>query len=131
MSFFNLLLIFHIFSGCICLLTGGVAIFVRKRKGKHTLMGELYHAFFVIIFLTSSLMAFIHWSESAYLFYIGLFSYSFALFGYLAKKRKSKNWIGKHIGGMLGSYIAIITAVLASGVIVVLDRQSRCHRITT
>jgi flagellar biosynthesis protein FliQ len=57
-------------------------------------------------------MAFIHWSESAYLFYIGLFSYSFALFGYLAKKRKWKNWLGKHIGGMLGSYIAIITAVL-------------------
>lgn len=57
-------------------------------------------------------MAIIHWSESAYLFYIAIFSYGLALFGYLARKRRWKNWLPMHIGGMSGSYIGIITAVL-------------------
>ena len=50
--------------------------------------------------------------RSAYLFYIAIFSYSLALLGYLAAKRRWKNWIGTHIGGMLGSYIGIVTATL-------------------
>lgn len=84
----------------------------KKRKGRHTWSGEVYHASFVIIFLTSVTMALMHWEESAYLFYIGFFSYSFAIIGYLAVKRKWRNWLLYYISGMLGSYIAVITAVL-------------------
>src|SRR5699024_1293632 len=56
--------------------------------------------------------AVINWSESAYLFYIALFSYGLALFGYLARKRRWRGWLSMHIGGMAGSYIGIVTAVL-------------------
>jgi hypothetical protein len=57
-------------------------------------------------------MSVIHWEESAYLFYIGLFSYSLALLGYLSAKIRWENWVGAHIGGMLGSYIGIVTATI-------------------
>lgn len=57
-------------------------------------------------------MAIWNWNESAYLFYIALFSYGLALYGYLARKKRWKNWISSHISGMLGSYIGVITAVL-------------------
>src|SRR6185437_13499305 len=59
---------------------------------------------------------FIHWQESAYLFYIGVFSYALALLGYVSVKMRWKNWLGSHIGGMLGSYIGIVTATIVVNV---------------
>ncbi|KIL39406.1 alcohol dehydrogenase [Gordoniibacillus kamchatkensis] len=112
MNLFPFLLALHIAAGCLCLVTGLIAMASRKRKGRHTAAGELYHGSFVVILFTSVAMALLHWSTSAYLFYIGIFSYSFAAVGYFARKRRVRNWLGLHIGGMLGSYIAIITAVL-------------------
>lgn len=61
-------------------------------------------------------MSIVNWSESAYLFYIALFSYGLALLGYLARKVKWNNWMRAHIGGMLGSYIGIVTATLVVNV---------------
>lgn len=57
-------------------------------------------------------MAIINWTESAYLFYIAVFSYGLALLGYAARKLRWKGWLSIHIGGMAGSYIGIVTAVL-------------------
>jgi hypothetical protein len=109
---FPVLLAIHIAAGFICLVTGFLAMYARKRKGMHTKAGEIYHAAFVLILITSVAMAIMHWETNAYLLYIGIFSYAFAAVGYVAKKRRVRNWLGLHIGGMLGSYIAIITAVL-------------------
>ncbi len=109
---FKTLLIIHILTGIICLITGLCAGFSKKKKGRHTIFGEIYHGSFVLVFITAIAMSILHWEESAYLFYIAIFSYSLALLGYLAAKRRWKNWIGTHIGGMLGSYIGIVTATL-------------------
>ena len=91
-------------------------MFSKKKKGKHTISGEIYHGAYVIILVTSIVMSILHWEESQYLFYISLFSYSFAIMGYSAVKKKWKNWLSSHIGGMLGSYIGIVTAVLVVNV---------------
>ncbi|MBW7475834.1 DUF2306 domain-containing protein [Paenibacillus oenotherae] len=112
MDLFQVLLVIHIAAGFVCLAAGIGAALVRKRKGLHTGFGEIYHAVYVVIFVTSIWMAILHWESSAYLFFIGIFSYGLALFGYVAGKRRRTNWIGRHIGGMLGSYIAIMTAIL-------------------
>ena len=84
----------------------------KKRRGKHSKWGEIYHAAYVVILVTSVTMAILNWESSAYLFYIGLFSYALAFLGYLSVKVKWSNWFTSHIGGMLGSYIAICTAIL-------------------
>ncbi|WP_028548590.1 hypothetical protein [Paenibacillus sp. UNC451MF] len=112
MDVFELILILHIVAGTVCLITGAVSALVRKRKGWHTVFGEIYHAGYIVIFLSSISMAIMHWSESAYLFYIAIFSYAMALYGYTAKKSRRVDWLGRHIGGMLGSYIGVVTAVL-------------------
>ncbi|WP_282935559.1 DUF2306 domain-containing protein [Paenibacillus sp. RC67] len=112
MDVFRLILILHIAAGTICLFTGAISASVKKRKGLHTASGEIYHACYVVILLSSICMAIMHWSESAYLFYIAIFSYALALYGYTAKKSQRAGWLSRHIGGMLGSYIGIITAVL-------------------
>ncbi|SEC49901.1 DUF2306 domain-containing protein [Paenibacillus sp. GP183] len=112
MNLYALLLIIHIVAGTICLLCGALAASFRKRKGAHTVSGEIYHASYVVVFVTAVAMALMKWSELAFLFYIALFSYGLALYGYLARKRLWPNWLQHHIGGMLGSYIGVITAVL-------------------
>lgn len=109
---FHILLGIHIFSGVVCLLTGLLAGMAKKKKGLHTIVGEIYHGSFLFVFLSAVIMSILHWSESAYLFYIALFSYGLALFGYVAAKRKKKGWIRWHISGMCGSYIGITTATI-------------------
>jgi len=112
MTIFGLFIMLHIVFGSICLLVGLVAALSKKRRGWHTFLGELYHGSYVLVFISAIVTSIIHWEESAYLFYIALFSYGLALFGYIARKRRSQNWLPKHIAGMIGSYIGIITAVL-------------------
>lgn len=112
---FNVFLITHIISGTICLISGLFAMSSKKsRKGKHPFYGTIYHSFYVVVFITAVVMSITHWAESYYLFYIALFSYAFALRGYLAIKRKWKNWLRSHIAGMLGSYIGIVTVTLVT-----------------
>ncbi|MBP0726156.1 DUF2306 domain-containing protein [Bacillus sp. RG28] len=109
---FKLFLVLHIITGIICLITGLLAGFSKKRRGKHSFYGEIYHGSYFLVFITAVVMSILHWNESAYLFYIAIFSYSLALLGYIAAKKRWKNWLGSHIGGMLGSYIGIVTATL-------------------
>lgn len=112
MLLFNVFLITHIVTGMICLISGIFAMSFKKKRGKHSVSGEIYHWSYVFVFITALVMSVIHWEKSQYLFYIALFSYGLALLGYLAGKKKWKNWIGAHIGAMLGSYIGIVTATL-------------------
>ncbi|WP_081798138.1 DUF2306 domain-containing protein [Neobacillus dielmonensis] len=109
---FKLFLLIHIISGIVCLVSGIFAMSARKKKGRHTTAGEIYHGFYVLVFISAIYMSITHWEESAYLFYIGVFSYALAILGYLAGKIRWKNWLNAHIGGMLGSYIGIVTATI-------------------
>jgi hypothetical protein len=84
----------------------------KKQKGKHTISGEIYHGSYVLVFISAIVMSVMHWEESAYLFYIAVFSYALALIGYVSAKIRWKNWLSGHIGGMLGSYIGIVTATI-------------------
>ncbi|WP_410982726.1 DUF2306 domain-containing protein [Bacillus cereus] len=114
MKIFHILLIIHILFGSICLISGAISMSAKKRKGTHTEWGEVYHASYVVVFITAVILSILHWNEIAYLFYVALFSYSFVIYGYLARKRRWKNWIHHHIRGMLGSYIGAVTALLVN-----------------
>lgn len=109
----SFLLIIHIITGIVCLITGVFSMLAKKRRGKHTKLGKVYHSSYIYVFVTAILMSIINWEESQYLFYIALFSYGLALMGFLSvKKKKSKKWLLLHLSGMLGSYIGIVTATL-------------------
>ncbi|CAM3103158.1 DUF2306 domain-containing protein [Filibacter tadaridae] len=112
MTVFGFFLTLHITFGTLCLIVGLIAAFSKKQRGWHTFLGELYHGSYVVVFISAVVTSVMHWQESAYLFFIAFFSYGLALYGYQARKRRSHNWLPKHIGGMLGSYIGIVTAVL-------------------
>lgn len=116
MTTYGVFLLIHIVSGTVCLLAGAVAMFSKKQKGQHTILGEIYHGSYVFVLISAMVTSIMHWEESGFLLFIALFSYGFALQGYLARKIQWKNWFPSHIGGMIGSYIGIVTAVLVVNV---------------
>lgn len=107
-------LIVHIAAGAVCVLVGLGALLARKRQGLHTALGETYHASYVVVLISTVIMSLLNWAELAHLFFIGVFSYGLALWGYLARKRRRPGWLTWHISGLVGSYIGVLTAVLVT-----------------
>ncbi len=109
---FNIFLGLHILAGTIGLIIGPIAMYATKRKGLHTKVGLVYFYLMALVCLSAIIMSIMHWSESSYLFFIAIFSFYFAFTGYRASKIRHQGWLKKHISGMLGSYVAMTTALL-------------------
>ncbi len=117
LSFFLPLLV-HILAGFATVITGAVAFRVPKRRGRHPRWGERYLWAYTLVFLTATILSFERWETSAYLFFIAVVGYGFALGGYAARRFRrarwmmrslAKNWVIAHIVGMIGSYIVLLT----------------------
>ena len=117
LSFF-LPLIVHVLAGLTTVITGIVAFVAPKRRGRHPRWGERYLWAYTLVFLTATILSGERWSADAYLFFIALVGYGFALGGYAARRfhRKpwlmrllGRNWVIAHIVGMIGSYIVLLT----------------------
>ncbi|MGH8455319.1 MAG: DUF2306 domain-containing protein [Nevskiales bacterium] len=108
----DLLLAFHIACGAGGILLGPIAMRARKMRGWHTRLGEIYHWLFLAIFLSASVLVFMDWQRLWWLLSVSVFSYAFALLGYVSAKLRWKNWLQFHLAGQGGSYIAMTTAVL-------------------
>ena len=108
----SLVLIIHIAAGAMGLLLGPIAMTARKRRGRHTRAGEAYHWVMLTVCLSAVALALADWGRLWWFVPIAVFSYANALVGYLAVKIRWKGWIQAHIGGMCGSYIALVTALL-------------------
>lgn len=106
------LLVPHVATGAIVLVIGPVNMFLRKRRGPHTRIGEIYHWLYVVVAGSALTLAILNWTESWFFVPITLFSYALALTGYLAVKLRPRNWLIPHVIGQTGSYIALVTAFI-------------------
>ena len=106
------LLATHIAAGATGLLLGPVTMRATKRRGPHTRLGEVYHWVMVTVTATAAVLAVLAWDRLWWFLPIAVFSYANAFVGYVAAKRRPRGWIRFHIGGMGGSYIALVTAFL-------------------
>jgi hypothetical protein len=115
---FFLPLIVHVLAGLTTVITGIVAGILPKRQGRHPRWGERYLWAYTLVFLTATILSGERWSVDAYLFFIALVGYGFALGGYTARRCRrarwmihllGKNWVIAHIIGMIGSYIVLLT----------------------
>lgn len=111
----KLLLYVHIFAAASSFLTGTYAICAEKSRGGHTMVGTIYHWLMLLACLTAVPLALLHWEKSRYLIFVAIGSYSFAFRGYRAARMRQPGWLGRHISGMLGSYIAMTTALVVIG----------------
>lgn len=106
------ILVVHIAAGTAGLILGPVAMLAPKRRGRHTRAGNVYHWVMLAVCVSAAAMALLDWSRIWWFLPIAVFSYANALKGYLAVKRRRPGWLASHIGGMGGSYIALVTALL-------------------
>jgi hypothetical protein len=116
-SFF-LPLVVHVLAGLTTVITGIVAFVAPKRRGRHPRWGGRYLWAYTVVFLTATILSGERWSTDAYLFFIALVGYGFALGGYTARRFRrepwlmrllGKNWVVAHIVGTIGSYIVLLT----------------------
>jgi len=117
LSFF-LPLVVHVLAGLTTVITGIVAFVAPKRRGRHPRWGGRYLWAYTVVFLTATILSGERWSTDAYLFFIALVGYGFALGGYVARRFRrepwlmrllGKNWVIAHIIGTIGSYIVLLT----------------------
>ena len=112
MAAFYFLLVLHIGLGTAAMIAGPVSMFSRKRRGRHTTAGEIYHWLVLGTCAGAAALAFLDWSRIWWFLPIAIGSYAFAFVGYLAAKWRWRGWLPFHIIGQGGSYIALVTAVL-------------------
>src|SRR6266849_3996251 len=117
LSFF-LPLIVHVLAGLTTVIIGIVTFSMPKRRGRHPRWGERYLWAYTLVFFTATILSVQRWSADAYLFFIALVGYGFALGGYVARRFRrarflmrllGRNWVMAHIVGMIGSYIVLLT----------------------
>lgn len=116
MPFHDPVLALHIATGTTGLILGPLAMRATKRRGIHTRLGEVYHWNMLAVCVSAAVLAALAWSRLWWFLPIAVFSYANAFVGYLAAKRRWRGWIRAHVGGMLGSYIALVTALLVVNV---------------
>jgi uncharacterized membrane protein len=102
----------HIAAGTTGLILGPLAMLATKRRGPHTRLGETYHWVMLAVCLSATALAILDWHRIWWFLPIAAFSYANALLGYLAAKRRRPGWLRRHVRGMGGSYIALVTALL-------------------
>jgi lysylphosphatidylglycerol synthetase-like protein (DUF2156 family) len=117
LSFFLPLLV-HVVAGLTTVITGVVAFRVPKCRGRHPRWGARYLWAYTVVFLTATILSFERWSIDAYLFFIAVVGYVFAVGGYAARRFRrarwvmrliGKNWVIAHIIGTIGSYVVLLT----------------------
>jgi lysylphosphatidylglycerol synthetase-like protein (DUF2156 family) len=118
LSFF-LPLVVHALAGLTTGVTGVAAFHAPKRRGRHHRWGKYYLWAYTVVFFTATILSVQRWATDAYLFFLALAGYGFALTGYAARRFRrepslarwlGKQWVVAHIVGMIGSYIVLWTA---------------------
>jgi hypothetical protein len=118
LSFF-LPLVVHALAGLTTGVTGVLAFRAPKRRGRHHRWGTYYLWAYTMVFFTATMLSAQRWSTDAYLFFMALTGYGFALAGYGARRFRrepwlmrllGKQWVVAHIVGVIGSYIVLWTA---------------------
>lgn len=118
LSFF-LPLVVHALAGLTTGVTGVLAFRVPKHRGPHYRWGTRYLWAYTVVFLTTTILSVQRWEADAYLFFLAVIGYGFALFGYGARRFRQepsmkrlldKLWVVVYIVGMISSYVVLWTA---------------------
>ena len=107
---FLAILAIHVPIGLLAVVTGIAAMLKEKCRGAHTRFGSMYFWSLGVLFLTSTGLSAMRWSEDYHLFILGAVAFSAAVMGRLARRRRWRTRIDVHIVGMGISYIVMLTA---------------------
>ena len=100
----------HVPLGLACVITGLVAMFSRKGRGRHADYGSIYFWCLLAAVATATALAAMRWSEDYPLFVLGALSLGCAWAGRRAAQRGGRAWVTLHILGMGSSYTLMLIA---------------------
>lgn len=107
---FKIFLFAHIAAGSTALLTGLIALILKKKRGAHSKVGYVFHICMLIVALSAFVMAILH--TSYFLFVVGVFSFYLTFTGYRSivflRGISKPNWLDKSV--------MILAAILMLGV---------------
>src|SRR3712207_2609868 len=102
----------HLAPGAPRFLLGPLTKRADKRGRPSTPPRAGYHWVMATVTATAAVLAVLASPRLWWFLPLAAFSYANAFVGYVAAKRRPRGWLRFHIGGMGGSYIALVTAFL-------------------
>jgi hypothetical protein len=100
----------HVLLGLACVIAGAVAMLSPKRQGRHPTFGTVYFWCLSALFISATGLSIVRWAQDYHLFLFGALSFSVALVGRTARRRRWPGWVRVHISAMGASYILLLTA---------------------
>lgn len=100
----------HVVAGLLAVVVGLLAALADKRSGRHPRSGRVYVCALVMAAVTASGLAVLRWPHDLHLLALGVTALALGLGGYAARVRRRPGWARRHILGMGGSYVVLLTA---------------------
>lgn len=105
-------LIWHIIAGVIAFITGVIILTIRNQQEWRKVGVKIYCVSYTVVFMTTSLLAWMNWENKIFLFFISLLAFMIAIVGYIARRKEWNHWYIMQTMGGIGSYFGIIVAIL-------------------
>ena len=100
----------HVAIAICCAVTGLCAMLSNKGSARHRRFGTLYYVFLTAVFVSSSVLAAMRWSDDYHLFILGLLAFATASLGRSAQRRRWRNAMRLHLVAMGTSYTLLLIA---------------------
>jgi uncharacterized membrane protein len=97
----------HVLAGLGCVITGLLAMLLRKGRGPHSVAGLLYYRLLLVVTASMAVLAAVRWAEAYHLFILGVLALTAAV---LARRAVRRGQVRVHLAGMGMSYILLLTA---------------------
>ena len=102
----------HVAMGLMCVAAGIGAMLTAKRRGRHSTLGTVYFWLLLGIFVSSTVLSILRWSEDYHLFILGALSFCAALTARntIHGRPATRLRLQVHAVGMATSYMLLLTA---------------------
>lgn len=108
--------IFHVLAGLSGLALGGIGMRVPKTQGLHTRLGDWYFVAVSAACGSAAVLAILEWQRVSYFLVVAVGTYTFAVVGYLAAKRRTRRWLLTHVIGVVSSYCGLVMAFVVTNI---------------
>ncbi len=99
----------HVLAGAMCVVSGALAAFARKRPGRHPRAGTVYVCGLLVLVITAGVLAIVRWPHDVHLLLIAGLTAAFGGAGWWIGRHRRDGWMRWHAMAMAASYVTLLT----------------------